>query len=332
MYTIRHAALRSGVSVALIRAWERRYGLPEPPRTPAGYRLYDDEAVARLRLMRSLVDSGWAPSQAAHAIASGSLPDGADLAAGRDAFERGTSTDLLTGRAAAMPGEALRHAGLPEAPPKASTTGIGLGLVTKFVQAAGSLDDAAIETALDEAFSLGTIEVALREIVLPAVVAIGDAWAAGRVDVAGEHALSRAVMRRLGVLYEAAGRATSQADVVVGLPPGSRHEIGALAFSVVARRSGLRVLYLGADVPAASWVAAVRETRAAAATLGIVTTADVPGALETLDALHAANGATILAVEGRAARLLPAADWLLYLPADLESAVVTLRVSLANNR
>jgi DNA-binding transcriptional MerR regulator len=31
---------RAGVSVDRLRSWEHRYGLLEPTRTPAGYRLY----------------------------------------------------------------------------------------------------------------------------------------------------------------------------------------------------------------------------------------------------------------------------------------------------
>ena len=41
--------LRSGVSVPLLRAWERRYGIVAPARTASGYRLYDEAALARLR-------------------------------------------------------------------------------------------------------------------------------------------------------------------------------------------------------------------------------------------------------------------------------------------
>ena len=43
MYTIKEAAARSGVGAPLIRAWERRYGVVNPTRTRAGYRLYDDD-------------------------------------------------------------------------------------------------------------------------------------------------------------------------------------------------------------------------------------------------------------------------------------------------
>ena len=38
-----------GLSAALIRAWEARYGLIVPERTEAGYRLYSDDDVAVLR-------------------------------------------------------------------------------------------------------------------------------------------------------------------------------------------------------------------------------------------------------------------------------------------
>ena len=48
MYTIKQAALRSGVNVALLRAWERRYGIVEPMRTDSGYRLSDEAAIDRL--------------------------------------------------------------------------------------------------------------------------------------------------------------------------------------------------------------------------------------------------------------------------------------------
>src|SRR5512132_2369982 len=71
MYTIRQAAARSGVSVPLLRAWERRYHVVSPARTASGYRLYDDAALERIRTMRRLVAAGWTPSNAAGAILSG---------------------------------------------------------------------------------------------------------------------------------------------------------------------------------------------------------------------------------------------------------------------
>jgi len=71
MYTIKETAARTGIPVALLRAWERRYGVVEPSRTGGGYRLYDDASIDRLRTMRRLVDDGWSPSVAAAAILRG---------------------------------------------------------------------------------------------------------------------------------------------------------------------------------------------------------------------------------------------------------------------
>ena len=77
MYTIKQAAARSGLTVPTVRVWERRYGVVHPERTPSGYRLYDDAAIARLIAMRHLVEvQGIRPSQAADQV----LAAGADIA------------------------------------------------------------------------------------------------------------------------------------------------------------------------------------------------------------------------------------------------------------
>ncbi|HET7427882.1 MAG TPA: MerR family transcriptional regulator [Gaiellales bacterium] len=65
-------ARRVGVSPELLRAWERRYGLLEPVRTEAGYRLYSEEDERRVREMVRLVDSGVSPQQAASTVRAAS--------------------------------------------------------------------------------------------------------------------------------------------------------------------------------------------------------------------------------------------------------------------
>lgn len=76
MFTIKQAAQLTGIPSATLRAWERRYPLPAPARSASGYRLYDEAALARLRLMHRLVRAGWAPRNAA-ALA---LDDSSDVA------------------------------------------------------------------------------------------------------------------------------------------------------------------------------------------------------------------------------------------------------------
>jgi DNA-binding transcriptional MerR regulator len=48
-----------GVGVETVRFYERTGLLPEPPRSDAGYRLYDDEALRRLRFIRKAKDLGF---------------------------------------------------------------------------------------------------------------------------------------------------------------------------------------------------------------------------------------------------------------------------------
>ena len=52
------AARMAGLSVETLRVWERRYGLSETERSPHGQRLYSEEQVYRLRLLKNLVDQG----------------------------------------------------------------------------------------------------------------------------------------------------------------------------------------------------------------------------------------------------------------------------------
>jgi MerR family transcriptional regulator, light-induced transcriptional regulator len=60
-------ARRTGVATELLRAWERRYGLLAPTRTPAGYRLYSAGDVRRVGRMRELLASGLSAAEAARA-------------------------------------------------------------------------------------------------------------------------------------------------------------------------------------------------------------------------------------------------------------------------
>lgn len=48
----------TGLSKDTLRVWERRYNFPQPGRDAHGERLYPPEQVARLRLVKRLLDAG----------------------------------------------------------------------------------------------------------------------------------------------------------------------------------------------------------------------------------------------------------------------------------
>src|SRR4051794_3140218 len=196
--------------------------------------------------MRRLVDAGWAPATAARAILQGEAP-------GDDGTTPARDTD-----AGSAP------AGLEE-----------------FLAAAAGMDPLGIIASLDKGMSIGSFEYAVDSWLCPALRALGEGWAGGEIDVAGEHMASHHVLRRLSAAFEAAGSRSRGPKVVVGLPEGSRHELGALAFATSARRLGMDVLYLGADVPVESWLAAVDGHSADAAVIGVVSPEDQATARKT---------------------------------------------------
>jgi DNA-binding transcriptional MerR regulator/methylmalonyl-CoA mutase cobalamin-binding subunit len=267
VYTIRHAAVLTGVPVATLRAWERRYGVVSPARTDAGYRLYDERAVQALRAMAALVSAGWSPRQAAEQVAEQVARADGGSADGTLTFTRSSVDQLEL--------EALSRA-------------------------AAAHDLVAAELALDEAFAVDALEIVVDGWLMPALHVLGTEWHEGRVDVAGEHLVSAAVHRRLGAALDAAGRVDDAPRVLVGLPHGVRHELGILAFAVLLRRTGVDVVYLGADLPAQSWVEAVRRHRPDAVVLAAPMGVDVAANQETVAAVHALDPMVPIHVGGSA--------------------------------
>ncbi|MBI2780637.1 MAG: MerR family transcriptional regulator [Chloroflexi bacterium] len=304
MYNIKQAAARAGVTVPVLRAWERRYGIVNPGRSSGGYRQFDEESVARVRTMRTLVDEGWSPSAAAGAILDGSVPVRDD----QPTSPAGAPTFALGG-----------HAAQGTSPAEAAA------MTERFLAAAKALQPDAITSVLDDLFARGSFERVATDLLFPALEALGDAWAAGQLSVAGEHLASSAVQRRLGQALEAAGSGDARgARVVVGMPPGGRHELGALAFAVTARRAGMPVTYLGADLPVEDWLAAVDG--ASAAVIGVVTARDRHAAIEVAHHLLAANPGLVVALGGRAAQAAPG---IMRLPTELTESVAAVRTSIA---
>lgn len=283
MYTIKQAARLTGVSEASLRAWERRYGIVTPRRTEAGYRLYDGEALAAVSAMRRLINTGWSPAQAAAAVRAESIP--ASVATGSEGEARAAQPDAVVA-------------------------------MQLFLSSAARMDTVGLEESLDQGFALGSFEHVVDSWLFPTLEALGEGWSRGEIDVAGEHAASHAVHRRLSAAFDAAGSRARGPSVVVGLPESSHHELGALSFATAIRRVGLDVLYLGANVPGPSWDAAVRDRAARAAVLTVVTTADRAPAIAVAERLLAEHPALLVGSGGAAG-------------ADLSPGVRTLAPTIA---
>jgi MerR family transcriptional regulator, light-induced transcriptional regulator len=259
MYTVGRAAKLTGISPDTLRMWQRRYAVVEPTRSKGGYRLYDDPALRRLAAMKSLVDAGWGPGEAARRVV-------ADEARG---------VDIVPVPAATVRGDTAALA-----------------------RVGRDFDGSNLDAVLDDGFALGSFEQVVDSWLMPALAQLGAAWPDGSVSVAGEHFVSAAVARRLAASFDAAGRSVSGPCVVVGLARGCRHELGVLAFAAALRRAGLSVVYVGGDLPPEEWVHTIRVREAVAVVLGVPTPEDVPAVRETVQAVSAAHPKVTVYVGG----------------------------------
>lgn len=265
MYTIKWVSEQLGLAAGTLRAWEQRYGIVHPTRSSGGYRLYDDTDLATLRAMARLVEDGVQPAQAAERL-------------------RASVRTSPTETTESAPRELQ---GLPDA--------------RAIVTAGHTYDLRALESTLDAAFAAAQFEHVVDRWLMPALIAVGDAWATGEIDVGQEHFISAGVMRRLSAAFDAAGHPRGGPLVLTGVAPGATHEIAALAFATMLRRAGARVTYLGADLPVDSWLGAVRTVRADAVVIAAPRTEDQPAAASVAHALGAANPGLHVYVGGRGA-------------------------------
>jgi len=209
-------ARRVGVSAALLRAWERRYGLLDPVRSSGGFRLYTAQDAERVGRMQQGLDQGLSAAEAARAA-----------------------------RASARPSEGL----LEDA-------------AERLLAAVRAYDEAAVHEVLDESFAAFGLEAVLRELILPALTQVGREWEQGTLAVSQEHFASNVIRARLLSLARLWGRGGGPV-AVLACAPGEQHDISLLAFGLVLRSHGWRIIFLGADTPIATLAQAAEGTGSA---------------------------------------------------------------------
>ena len=203
---------RLGVSEHVLRAWERRYGLPVPVRSEGGFRLYSPADEARIRRMQMHIAHGLSTAQAARA-ALAEEPSAAPTDA--------TDGSALTGHAAAAEALAL---------------------------ALDSFDEPTAQAALDRMLSDYTVETVLRDVLLPYLRQLGERWANGDARIAHEHFASNLLRGRLTSLARGWGNGNGP-TALLACAPGEQHDLPLLMLGITLSRLGWRIVYLGVDTP-----------------------------------------------------------------------------------
>lgn len=246
-------ARRLGVSQDVLRAWERRYGLLKPVRSPGGFRLYTTADEQRVRRMQSHLARGLAAAEAARAALD----------------EEGERPVGLPAEPAAADGPTRERVSEPTHAPLPGTDRGLAHLAGDLRRALDALDEPAAEAVLDRLLADFTVETTLREVLLPYMRELGDRWAEDAIGVATEHFASNLLRARLASLARGWGQGRGPC-AVLACPPGELHDLPLLAFGVVLHRNGWRVVYLGADTPLADLDRTVKEKRPEAVVLAAV--------------------------------------------------------------
>lgn len=276
-HPIRVVSKRTGLTPALLRAWEKRYGVVTPARTEGGQRLYSDDDVHHLSLLQRVVEEGRSISQ----VAPLSVEELEGLAR-EDEAERAGSP-------------------IPE-PLQAISVG---GILEQAERAVSGMEPAALERILTRGAMALQMPTLIDDVLHPLLEGIGSSWERGALGPAHEHVASVVIRRFLGWLLGTVNVGEGAPVLVTATPAGERHELGALLAAISGAAEGWRAVFLGPDLPAYEIVAAALRLEAEVVALSLVDSAQVENALaEVLDLRERLPSSIRLVVGGRA-ELIP---------------------------
>src|SRR5689334_21856031 len=225
-YLIGKVTQLTGLSIDVVRVWERRYGAVTPMRSDGGTRLYSDADVLRLRRLRQAVDNG-------HSI-------------GRAAALSEAELDQLIGESSPVVEQADPYRPMRE----------------RFIAAVKGMDAALADQELARAGALFTVDELIKEIATPILQDITAPSSERELGVAQKQLALWLIRNTLGSMFRLYPASSDAPTMVFATPVGDRHEFGIWLGSLLAATKGWRVVSLGCEVPAAEIANAVRITRA----------------------------------------------------------------------
>lgn len=264
---IGEVARRTGVAVATLRAWERRYGLLDPQRTEGGHRRYGSDDLARVRRMQQLLGDGWGADAAARQAREDALQamDGVDE---REPLDTTREFRVPT----TVPSPEVRTDATPPAPTPPLPDGLtpaASAIVRRLVEAVSGYDATAAHRAIDDTFARFEVAAALDHVLMPTLRVVGQGWEHDPGAIAREHFATNAIRPRLVRLLRSPARLHAP-RCVAAAPEAEEHDLGVLASAVVATDAGWEVTYLGACTPTGAMRRAVEATGASLALVGAV--------------------------------------------------------------
>ena len=208
---------------------------------------------------------------------------------------RAMQAHLANGLSAA---EAARLSAVDERTASAAEQGDAIPRgVEELREALDAMDADAAHAILDGLLASFTLETVLSDVLLPYLHELGERWRTGEATVAQEHFASNLLRARLLALARGWERGEGR-TALLACAPGEQHDLPLIIFGLALRGRGWRIVFLGADTPAAS-IADTAERLSAA--LIVVTSVTPRGFRREADTLAAIAREHRLAIAGAGA-------------------------------
>jgi methanogenic corrinoid protein MtbC1 len=227
-FNMKAVVRETGLKPDTLRAWERRYNLPQPERTAGGHRLYSQRDIETLQWLMAQQAEGLSISRAVklwYRLAT----------EGHDPLQiipaPGVIDSVVT-RPIAVGGETIDN------------------LREEWLMSCQAFDESSAERILTEALALFPAETVCIEILQKGLAQIGEGWYEDKITVQQEHFTSAQAVRRIEALLAATATPVRPGRILVVCAPGEQHTFGLLLLTLLLRRRGWEAIYLGANVPA----------------------------------------------------------------------------------
>jgi DNA-binding transcriptional MerR regulator len=201
----------TGVSKELLRMWERRYGFPVPERDAQGDRIYPMPQVAKLRLLRRLIDFGFRP--------------GKIILLNTEELER-----LLKSQGKAS------FDSSPE-------------LEQELLSTLKSRDLGQLRDYLSHQLIKMGLQSFVIDFLQYANFIVGDAWMRGLLEVHEEHLFTEQVQSLMRQAISNLREATQPPRVLLATPPEETHTLGILMVEAILRLDNVDAVCYGAQMP-----------------------------------------------------------------------------------
>jgi DNA-binding transcriptional MerR regulator/methylmalonyl-CoA mutase cobalamin-binding subunit len=205
----------TGIGEHTLRAWERRFGFPDPNRLPSGHRRYTSHQVRQLAMIAKALDRGYRAGD----VVPLSFAELEDL---------------------------LRESGALAAEAGRGAQSVWIAAV---MDATSRLDRNAVIGLLHREAAGTGLRVFLRERVAPLLEEVGEAWRRGDLRIRHEHFLSEVLEDVLRGIRSDLELAAAGEPVILATPPSESHALGLELAALTIMSSGRAVRMLGADIP-----------------------------------------------------------------------------------